>query len=132
MIASASIYRDLKDEQIQELEQLPPAERIEQLALIRQATATELVEELATDASLPIVSKFELVENPTANLPLRLIHEYQCVPIADEDEQEAKDNAPAGPLKLSPIGPERTNGSLDLCDLRARAGVASRSSRAGD
>ena len=100
MIASASIYRDLKDEQIQELEQLPPAERIEQLALIRQATARELVEELATDASLPIVSKFELVENPTANLPLRLIHEYQCVPIADEDEQEAEDNAPAGPLKL--------------------------------
>ena len=54
MIASASIYRDLKDEQIQELEQLPPAERIEQLALIRQATARELVEELATDASFQL------------------------------------------------------------------------------
>jgi general secretion pathway protein E len=39
------------------------------------------VRKLAEKAELPFVETFELVENPTKRLPLRLIHAFNCLPI---------------------------------------------------
>lgn len=100
MITSASIYRELEEEQIQELEQLPLAERMEKLALLKQASPSEIIEELAEAHNLPIVTTFELVDNPTANLPLRLIHEFQCVPTKHPDSIDNEEPNPNSPLRL--------------------------------
>ncbi|HAV12914.1 MAG TPA: secretion system protein E, partial [Opitutae bacterium] len=96
-----SIYSDLSDEQRQEIEALPRSERILQIALLRNLPTRELVKAVAETAGLPVLDEIELVENPTSTLPLRLIHEYQCVPVrkpSDSDEDEVIDEDSPIPL----------------------------------
>jgi type II secretory ATPase GspE/PulE/Tfp pilus assembly ATPase PilB-like protein len=95
-----SIYRDLSEEQREEIEALPRSERLIQIATLRNKPTRELVEQVAESAGLPILDEIELIENPTATLPLRLIHEYQCVPVrkAGQDEGVADSNEGAIPL----------------------------------
>ena len=37
--------------------------------------------ELADLAEIAVIKDIELIDNPTATLPLRMIHEYQCIPV---------------------------------------------------
>ena len=37
--------------------------------------------ELADLAEIAVIKDIELIDNPTATLPLRIIHEYQCIPV---------------------------------------------------
>ncbi|MFQ3270537.1 MAG: general secretion pathway protein E, partial [Lentimonas sp.] len=52
--------------------------------------------------------EIELIDNPTATLPLRLIHEYQCVPVRknnDVDELSDEPSSNSGPIPLVTLWP---------------------------
>ncbi|MEN8662205.1 MAG: GspE/PulE family protein [Lentimonas sp.] len=103
----SSIYSDLSDEQREEIEALPRSERLLQIATLRNVPTRELVQEVADTAGLPVLEDIKLVDNPTSTLPLRLIHEYQCVPVhktTDDDDVDAviDDDSPITLVTLWP------------------------------
>ncbi|MGB0409665.1 MAG: GspE/PulE family protein [Opitutales bacterium] len=105
-MALSDILKDLDDAQRREVEQLPRAERLGQIASLRQLPTRELLREVAEEAGLPVVETIELLDNPTATLPLRLIHEYQCVPVQNgqtSEEDAAETNT--GPIPLVTLWP---------------------------
>lgn len=86
------IYSGLDEEQRAEIEALPRAERIPQVANLRGKAVRELVKEVATLTGLPIASEITLVDNPAAVLPLRIMNEYQCVPLLKESVENEEFN----------------------------------------
>ena len=104
----SSIYSDLSDDAREEIEALPRSERLVQIATLQNRPTRELVAELAELADLPVLNEIELIDNPTATLPLRLIHEYQCVPVRkDGDVDEFSDEPPSNsaPIPLVTLWP---------------------------
>jgi type II secretory ATPase GspE/PulE/Tfp pilus assembly ATPase PilB-like protein len=89
------IYSGLDEEQRQALVKLPRGERLIEIATLRNRPTRELRDKLAELAELPVAKDIELIENPTAAVPLRMIHEYQCIPIKTEEdaEEDAEDDA---------------------------------------
>ena len=81
-----SIYSGLDEEQREAVVTLPRSDRLIEIATLRNLPTRELRDELAELAELPVVKNIELIENPTAVVPLRMIHEYQCIPIKSEEE----------------------------------------------
>ena len=69
----SNLYADLNESDRQEIEALPRAERLEQIATLRNQPTQQLLEELARACKLPLVKEFELLDNPTEAIPLRLI-----------------------------------------------------------
>ncbi|MGB0334007.1 MAG: GspE/PulE family protein [Opitutales bacterium] len=82
------IYSGLDEEQRQALVKLPRSERLIEIATLRNRPTRELRDKLAELAELPVAKDIELIENPTAAVPLRMIHEYQCIPIKTEEDAE--------------------------------------------
>ncbi|ADE55689.1 GspE/PulE family protein [Coraliomargarita akajimensis] len=108
----SALYSGLSEEQRDEIEALPRAERIAQIATLQGKATKAKVIEVAQLADIPVLSDIELVDNPTSVLPLRLIHEYQCLPVhtgtAELDETpEDDDSVPNadGPLQLVTLWP---------------------------
>ena len=104
----STIYSDLNEEQREEIEALPRAERLIQIATLLNRPTRELVTQIATTTGLPVCKDIELIDNPTATLPLRLIHEYQCVPVRSTEqaaEDETDQPTSAGPIPLVTLWP---------------------------
>ena len=105
------IYEGLDDEQRETVDALPRSERLTQIATLRNRPTREMVDEIAREADLPVAESIELTDNPTATLPLRLIHEYQCLPVRRRDEAEdsaetsAEDETDAAPIPLVTLWP---------------------------
>lgn len=103
------IYNDLEEAQRDEIEALPRSERLLQIATLQNKPTRELVAQVADMAGLPVLNEIELIDNPTATLPLRLIHEYQCVPVRKRDQSvdsdEADDSSATGPIPLVTLWP---------------------------
>ena len=105
------IYDGLDDEQRETVDALPRSERLTQIATLRNRPTREMVDEIAREADLPVAESIELTDNPTATLPLRLIHEYQCLPVRRRDEAEdsaetsAEDETDAAPIPLVTLWP---------------------------
>jgi len=78
------IYAGLDEAQRQAVSTRDRGDRLIELATLRNRPTRELVSELADLTRIPVVREFELIENPTATVPLRMIHEYQCIPIRTE------------------------------------------------
>lgn len=103
-----SIYSDLSDEQREEIEALPRSERLLQIATLRNVATRALVKEVADLAGLPVLEEIELIDNPTSTLPLRLIHEYQCVPVRKATDSDADSDEPVdddSPIALVTLWP---------------------------
>ncbi len=116
MFDPATLYRDLDDEQRSLIEALPASERLAQVATLQNRPTRAVVEETARSAGLPLLEQFELVSNPTSVLPLRLIHEYQCLPVVPGNRDKVpvdEDSAdlPGAPIPLVTLWPpdERMN-----------------------
>jgi type II secretory ATPase GspE/PulE/Tfp pilus assembly ATPase PilB-like protein len=105
MINHNQLYYRIDDEQQLMIEQAPLSEKLGLLASLRQISNRDLLLEVAEQADLPIIERIELIENPTATLPLRLIHEYQCIPVrTGKKESAASDNPPeASAQQITPI-----------------------------
>jgi type II secretory ATPase GspE/PulE/Tfp pilus assembly ATPase PilB-like protein len=101
----SNLYADLNESDRQEIEALPRAERLEQIATLRNQPTQQLLEELARACKLPLVKEFELLDNPTEAIPLRLIHTYQCLPVSQKQENEDGPPDPSAPLPLVTLWP---------------------------
>jgi type II secretory ATPase GspE/PulE/Tfp pilus assembly ATPase PilB-like protein len=112
-----SIYEGLDERQRESIAALPRSERLVEIATLRNHSTRELVQALADLAELPVLQDIELIENATARLPLRMIHEYQCIPVKlpsaspssakPSDDPAADDVAPPddAPLALATLWP---------------------------
>lgn len=116
----SQIYTGLSEEQRDEIAALPRAERIAQIATLQGKPTRAKVIEIAQIADIPVLNDIELVDNPTSVLPLRLIHEYQCLPVAHSnssnddtaDDDSVSDNEnDQSPIPLVTLWPpdERMN-----------------------
>lgn len=85
------IYSDLSKKERDAIDALPRAERLIRIATLQNRPTSALIAQVATITHLPILNKIELIDNPTATLPLRLIHEYQCVPVKKQPATDAFD-----------------------------------------
>lgn len=93
-----SIYNDLRKEERDAIDALPRAERLVQIARLQNRPTSALIDQVAQVTGLPVLHKIELIDNPTAILPLRLINEYQCIPVrtpppADQSEADTPDKS---------------------------------------
>ena len=48
----------------------------------------ETMKEMSDRAGIPLVENFELSDNPTKLIPLRLIHNYSCLPTANSSDEK--------------------------------------------
>lgn len=103
------IYSDFDPDDRETIHELPRLERFKKMASLKNRPVGELVNEVADITGLPVVNHIELIENPTAALPLRLIHAYQCIPIKKDKQQ-------AGPLQKEDIL-NKTHVSIPLVTL---------------
>jgi len=62
----------------------PRQERLGLLADYRKQSEEQILQALARASGLPVVHELNLRGEPTRLIPLRLIHEYQCLPIEPE------------------------------------------------
>jgi general secretion pathway protein E len=88
------LYSDLSEDAREEIEALPRSERLIQIASLQNRATRELVAQIAEMVNLPVLNEIELIDNPTATLPLRLIHEYQCVPVRGALQDGTFDDTP--------------------------------------
>ncbi len=102
------LYCDLSEDAREEIEALPRGERLVQIATLQNRPTRALVAQIAEMANLPVLNEIVLIDNPTATLPLRLIHEYQCVPVrkpAQDDEFDATPVSANTPIPLVTLWP---------------------------
>lgn len=88
------IFENLDPNTQETINALPRAERLLQLAIMQSKSTKHMVQEIAQASGLDVIESIELVDNPTAVLPLRLIHEYQCVPIRHSEGSENDQSIP--------------------------------------
>ncbi|MEM9025917.1 MAG: ATPase, T2SS/T4P/T4SS family, partial [Verrucomicrobiota bacterium] len=116
-IETLSWIVDLADEAKEIWPELSRDERLPFLARQYDRVLAELASEFADDVKLPYLEKFEADAAPASIIPARLIHEYQCLPLAN-GEAEDENN---GPLKLITVWPP--NAQMDKW-IRATCGRA--------
>ena len=73
---------DLLDKkQIEEIQELPSYERMHQLASWLDRSEDAICHQMAEACGLVFLENFQVMENAEQCIPLRMIHEYQCLPI---------------------------------------------------
>jgi general secretion pathway protein E len=87
---SLSWWPDLSDLDRLNILGHPIEERARILASKYSYSLETAVHKIAQQANLPLLESFDLVENPTKKLPLRLIHAFGCLPIK-KVEKKASD-----------------------------------------
>jgi len=81
------------EEEAVELNALPRSERLRWLADQRQQPTELLMQSLSKGSGVEYLESFEVVENPTALLPFRLINEYQLLPILTPGHEDPNEIA---------------------------------------
>ena len=87
----AKLYQGIDEEDRLAIEAMPRAERLPQIATLQNVATREKVMEIAELSGLPYLEDIDLVDNPAGILPLRLINEYQCVPIKNGQSKVEKE-----------------------------------------
>ena len=88
------LFVDFSPEEIQQIDALPRAEKMEQLALLKNLPTKDALIEASNVTELPFLENFALIENPSEHLPVRLIHEYRCIPIQIQSEEPVDESEP--------------------------------------
>ncbi|MGJ3241929.1 MAG: GspE/PulE family protein [Opitutales bacterium] len=65
---------------------LPREDRLAELARLTDRRIGELAGDLATACGLPFLDRFQMAEDATSRLPLRVMHAYHCLPLAGEPD----------------------------------------------
>ncbi len=65
------------------LAESPRQNRLPLIAQFRRVSELEAVQEIGRLCRLPVLEEFTVFEKATELLPLRLIHEYQCLPLVE-------------------------------------------------
>lgn len=82
----AFLKEHLEADALEELRFLHRQDKQKFLAQVTQKPAQELMEGLAQAAGLQLMGEIELHGSATKQVPLRLMHEYQCLPLEKSDE----------------------------------------------
>ncbi|MCC5833776.1 MAG: type II/IV secretion system protein [Opitutales bacterium] len=86
----------LGPDQVEMLENAPIHQRVPLLAQYLRSSEQEVLKELSERFKLPILEQFEIPDDASERVPLRLMHEYQCLPLqngvgkADGEEPEGE------------------------------------------
>ena len=96
------IFSGLDEEQRSVISTLPRGDRLIELATLRNCSTREILFELADLAEIAVIKDIELIDNPTATLPLRMIHEYQCIPVRTAAGDTPIEKAPMALATLWP------------------------------
>jgi len=83
--AVADWLAQLDDEKQASLRDTPLADRIRRLADLTSSTPVEVLKRLSDLSKLPQYAEIKVIAEPTKILPLRIIHEYQTLPIESEN-----------------------------------------------
>ncbi len=83
-----SYLKSLSEDQRDAFEQALRQKRLGILAEFLGKSQESLQDELAMELELPVLEEFELAVKSETFIPLRLIHEYQCLPIVPPDGAE--------------------------------------------
>jgi len=81
--------KELSDEQIDNLSELPKEDRLRHFAEMQDKDPDDALAQLAEACGIPILVDFEMEDEPTGKIPLRLINEFQCLPIKNGNEDPA-------------------------------------------
>jgi type II secretory ATPase GspE/PulE/Tfp pilus assembly ATPase PilB-like protein len=88
--SNVSILGALDPDQLATLETAPRQNRLPLLAQLCRKTESETLLALASEVDLEICEDFELPDDASEILPLRIMHEYQCLPLVSDGDQEDK------------------------------------------
>ncbi len=69
---------------------LPLAERLGRLAELLRLSSSEALDQLGHSSQMPTLRTWEMLPKPLETLPLRVIHEYQCLPIEAPEGSDVK------------------------------------------
>jgi len=86
--AAPSPLDSLEPNQRAMIEESPRQNRLPLLAQSLRMPEAEVLEALARSSGLPVREDFELPEDAAELLPLRMMHEYQCLPLREEQTEE--------------------------------------------
>lgn len=78
----------LDEKQQDEINNLPAYERMPKLAALLDRSEDIVCHQIATDCGIKFLETFQVLEHAEQQVPLRLIHEYQCLPIKVENAIE--------------------------------------------
>jgi len=90
----------LTDEQLAELGSLRRAERLERLARYSGRGLSELTQRLAESLGLEFVEPERFDLKGLQTVPVRVLHEYHCVPVGPEGSEEDEADQPADEASL--------------------------------
>ena len=88
-----ALYSNINSEEIDTIDLLPRDAKMEHLALLKNLPTAEALKEIAEATDLPLLNSFDLIDNPSQHLPVKLIHEYHCVPIEEETSVDTDKNS---------------------------------------
>jgi type II secretory ATPase GspE/PulE/Tfp pilus assembly ATPase PilB-like protein len=83
--ALAAWLSQLDEEKQASLRDTPLADRQRRMADLTATTPIEALKRLCELTKLPLTEQIKLIPSPTKTVPLRLVHEYQCLPIENEN-----------------------------------------------
>ncbi len=87
---------ELTEEQREEIDGLRRSERLERLAEWKTRDLSEMVEALSTHLGMPVAPPERFDLDRLNSIPLRILHEFHCVPIRSESDEDEN-----GPLVLA-------------------------------
>lgn len=87
LAALKPFHERLDSGQIEMVENAPMHQRVPLLAQYLRVTEIEVLNELAEKSRLPLLEQFEIPEDAVERVPLRLMHEYQCLPLNGNGKQ---------------------------------------------
>ncbi len=97
------LVRNLDEDQRIMLEEAPRQNRLPLLAQFRRESELQTLEEISRLAGIPMVEDFELVEGAARILPLRLVHQYQCLPFKRIDPPGEEGEIPPESAGREPV-----------------------------
>ncbi len=83
--SNKTILGALDPDQLTNLEAAPRQGRLHLLAQLHKLQESDALRALAQESGLGVKEDFELPDNAAEILPLRVMHEYQCLPLMDEE-----------------------------------------------
>ena len=72
-----ALYSNINSEEIDTIDLLPRDAKMEHLALLKNLPTAEALKEIAEATDLPLLDSFDLIDNPSQHLPVKLF-EYHC------------------------------------------------------
>lgn len=85
------IYSKFNNEEVASIDALGRSEKIKRYAFLKNVPLDDALLDISNTLNIPILENFDLIDNPTSKIPLKLIHEYRCIPIKSQKSELNED-----------------------------------------